>query len=376
MTTPSEAFAAEIAAANATDDAAPEGTEPAPVAAEPPATEPAAAAPAAVAQPDAPQGPRTASFDDLTPDVPDLPPTLRSVPWRIVIADRTEAIQKRDAMGNEKNAAIARAEVLEKALEVLTRRLGPEPTPQPAAEPPPPETSIGALKRRVDPESLQFDQEGVLGAVIDAADERSLNQVAEAEKKLRAEYDAKLAEIRGGLDEIKQERAAQRTFSAYRTAFPDRDPMTDPDLDDISFLIESINSAAAAKGEAPPLPVDDPASYRTAAARLDAIAARRAPAPVPPPPAPTTTAAPSAPAATPAPAPPVGSGAPLAAAPPANVEALPQHLHNAMQDVANIFPQLRGKKDIVDEIAGELAADVAAGKSPFSRHNVRRSATA
>lgn len=376
MPTPSEAFAAEIAAANATDEI-PDNTEvEAPVVADAPA--PTETPVVAVAEVAAPPAPRTLGNDDLvevdylTPDDPRLPPTRRKVRFQTLAEDRNTAIKQSIDAGNAKNAAEARAAVLEKTVEVLTRRFG-EPPPAPATEPPPPETSADALRRRVDPATLPYDPEGVLTAAVDVADERAQGHMSEVEKKLAAALDAKSAALDQRIAAIEQERATLRTTNAYRAAFPGRDPMTDPDLDDITFFIEAANNAAVANGQAPPLPTDDPNSYRTAAARLDAIAARRAPPP-PPTPTPVTTVA-VPPQATPAPAPPVGSGAPAAAAPPSDISALPQHERVALQDMVNIFPQLRGKTEILDEITNEVAADSAAGRSPYSRRNMKRSAT-
>jgi hypothetical protein len=356
-----------INSANADEGALETEDSPSPAEAETPAAPAIVEAPA----PPTPIGPRIASFDDLTPDVDDLPPTRRKAPLRTLVDDRKIAIQQAIDAGNEKNAALARAAVAEKALEILTRRFGEPPAP-PVVPPPPPETSIDAVKRRVDPATLPYDPEGVLAAAVDAAEERSLGHLTESERKLKAEYDAKLEELRGGLQQIQQERETQRTINAYRTAFPDRNPATDPDLDDISFFIEATNNAEAAKGLPLPLPVDDPRSYLAAAARLESIASRRMPAPAPPAPAPAP-AAPVVAAVTPPPAPPVGSGAPVAAAPPASISALPRHDRDAYQGLVDLFPQLKKRSDVTDEILNELAADAATSRSPFSRKNVRRS---
>lgn len=369
MATPSEAFAEEIAAANATDEA-PENEAETPAVVETPAAESAIeVAPLPTQQ----SGPRVASFDDLTPDLPDLPPTRRGAPLRLLLDDRKTAIQQAIDAGTAKNAAEAQVMVLQKTVETLLKRFG-EPPPAPIAEPPPPETSIDALRRKTDPATFQYDPEGVLAATLDAAEERSLGHLSETERKLKAEYDAKLAELRSGLDEINSERTTQRTINAYRTAFPDRDPATDKDLDHIGFYIDSVNAAAKSAGQLPPLPVDDPQSYRKAAAWLDSVVASRTPPPPPQQVRQPVAAAPSLVA--PPPAPPVGSGAPIAARPPVDASALPQHDRAALESMLNIFPQLRGKKDLVDEITGEVAANAAAGISPYSRRNMKRSATA
>lgn len=338
---------------------------------------PVVAEPLAVVEAPVSQGPRVLSLDDLTPDVPDLPPTRRGAPVRALIDDRRLAIQQAIDAGNEKNAALARAAVLEETVRVLTRRFGEPPAPA-VVEPPPPETSLDALRRRTDPASLQYDPEGVLAATLEAAEERSAGAMSETEKKIRADLETQRAELDRRIAVIEQRESTARTIGAYRTAFPDRDPTTDPDLDDISFLIESINNAAITSGQTPPLPVDDPKSYLTAAARLDAIAARRIPpAPVRPAPVVVQPSATAQAQVAPPPAPPVGSGAPNAAAPTAvAVTALPQHERAAFGELLNLFPQLRGKPELIDEIAGEVAASSAAGIHPYSRQNVKRSARA
>lgn len=375
MATPSEAFMESILAGPDGTDETPIAEVETPVVVEPSlATEP----PAIASTPPitVPQSPRVASFDDLTPDLPDLPPTRRGAPLRLLVDDRKAAIQQAIDAGNEKNAFRARAEVAERALEILTRRLEPQPVAPPVVEPPPPETSIDALRRRTDPNSFQFDPEGVLSAAVDTAEERSRTEALQKINELRTELETKIAEVTGRTAVIEQKEATQRTIGAYRTAFPDRSPATDPSLDLIGFYIDSVNKAATDAGQPPPLPVDDPQSYLKADAWISSVAALRAP-----PPAPAAVVQPSSPAivapqAALSPAPPVGSGEPAAAAPLASIEALPQHDRAAIEEMFTMFPQLRGKKDLADEIIGGVAADAAAGKSPYSRKNVRRSASA
>lgn len=298
----------------------------------PPEDEASELAPEAAAEPAPKPAPPALTLDDLLPDDPRIPESMRGKPIATLLQYNREKDVAAQRAGYERNAERERAEAYKVALEKLAERVRGD---VPRETPPAAVRASEAMRRRgIDPRSVFTDADSAFDAAADVASEAAAGRIL---PEVQAEIQKQSARV----SELERAAMTQSLRAAFLEARPANVPLEQWE-DDRELIATWV--VGHEKN------ILDPASYREAGEWLEQQAARRSG---------RTSAAP--PPSASAPAPPVGNGS----SPPPERKTkarVSPHMLGAFNEVTRVLRDQIGVNKTTDDILDSMRDDPKYGR--------------